>query len=133
LIVVDTDVIGYLFLTSARSASAERALERDQDWAAPLLWRTELRSVFSLYVRKAWHELGQAMQSMESAASLMRGGEYDVPSGEVLRLAAESGCTAYDCEFVALARDLRVPLVTADRQLLDAFPGVAVSLEVFCR
>ncbi len=133
MIVVDTNVIGYLFLTSDRSASAERALQRDRGWAAPLLWRSELRNVLALYVRKAWIELGQALQIMESAASLMRGGEYDVPSGEVLRLAAESGCTAYDCEFVALAGDLRVPLVTVDRQLLDAFPRVAVSLEDFCR
>ena len=133
MIVVDTNVIGYLFLTSDRSASAERALQRDRDWAAPLLWRSELRNVLALYVRKAWIELGQALQIMESAASLMRGGEYDVPSGEVLRLAEESGCTAYDCEFVALAGDLRVPLVTVDRQLLDAFPRLAVPLEDFCR
>lgn len=31
-------------------------------------------------------------------------------------------CSAYDCEFVWLARDLRLPLVTADRKVLDAFP-----------
>jgi predicted nucleic acid-binding protein len=48
-----------------------------------------------------------------------------------LQLAAESGCSAYDCEFVALARDLEVPLVTADRQLLAAFPSTAVSPEAF--
>ncbi len=34
-----------------------------------------------------------------------------------LALALGSGCSAYDCEFVWLARDLRVPVVTADRQV----------------
>ncbi|MGH8512143.1 MAG: hypothetical protein ACREU8_12400, partial [Gammaproteobacteria bacterium] len=49
-----------------------------------------------------------------------------VPDGGVdgqaiLSLALESRCSAYDCEFAWLARALRVPLVTADRQVLGAF------------
>lgn len=47
----------------------------------------------------------------------------------VLRLAFSSGCSAYDCEFVALAGKLGVPLVTADRRVLAAFPKVVRSLE----
>ena len=39
---------------------------------------------------------------------------------------ATSHCSAYDCEFVALALELEVPLVTADRQLLRSFPRIAV-------
>jgi predicted nucleic acid-binding protein len=38
-----------------------------------------------------------------------------------------------DCEFVALAQQLDVPLVTSDAQLLKAFPQVAVSLDAFTR
>jgi hypothetical protein len=34
---------------------------------------------------------------------------------------------------VALARDLDAPLVTIDRQVLEAFPSVAVSPERFLR
>jgi len=68
---------------------------------------------------------------METAQELMRGGEYEVRSEDVLDLAAASGCSAYDCEFVALARDLRVPLVTLDGAVLRAFGDVAVSLGRF--
>ena len=57
--------------------------------------------------------------------------EYSVLSTHVLTLAARSGCSAYDCEFVALAQDLEVPLVTSDRQILKAFPTMAVSPSVF--
>jgi predicted nucleic acid-binding protein len=40
-----------------------------------------------------------------------------VASQQVLELAIRSRCSAYDCEFIALAQDLRVPFVTADRQV----------------
>ena len=52
---------------------------------------------------------------------------------EVLDLIAESDCTAYDCEFMALAKELGLPLVTADKQLLSQFPDWAVSLEEFVK
>lgn len=61
----------------------------------------------------------------------MRGREYEVASYQVLDLAATSPCSAYDCEFVALVQDLRVPLVTVDRQVLAHFPSIAVSLDDF--
>jgi len=44
-----------------------------------------------------------------------------------------SDCSAYDCEYVALAQDLDVPLVTTDRQVLREFPKIAVSLEKFVK
>ena len=62
----------------------------------------------------------------------MRGQEYAVTSLSVLRLAAGSGCSAYDCEFVALAQDLNIPPVTVDRQVLGAFPKETLSLDDFC-
>lgn len=131
MIVVDTNVIGYLYLTSDRSALAERAFLIDPLWSAPMLWRSEFRNVLSLYVRKKLIELEEAQRMMEEAIRLMNDREYDVVSYQVLRLAAASTCSAYDCEFVALAEDLNVPLVTVDTQILKQFPAVAVSLEQF--
>jgi len=53
----------------------------------------------------------------------MKGREYTVRSTDVLRVAEASGCSAYDCEFVSVAMALGVRLVTADRQVLRAFPS----------
>ena len=131
MIVVDTNVIGYLFLSSEQSSLAERALQKDSEWAAPILWRSELRNVLILYVRKDLITLEQAQRIMNSALELLRGKEYEVSSYEVLRLASESNCSAYDCEFIAAAKDLKVPLVTVDKQLLREFPTVAVALSSF--
>jgi len=131
MIVVDTNIIGYLFLNSPRSTQAETALKKDSTWAAPLLWRSELRNVLTLYLRKGLLTLEDALQIMEEASRLLAGREFAVPSLAVLTLADQSTLSAYDCEFVALAQDLGVPLVTVDRQILRDFPQVAVGLEEF--
>jgi predicted nucleic acid-binding protein len=131
MIVVDSNIIGYLYLNSERSSQAEQALRKDPEWAAPLLWRSEFRNVLALYVRKRLLSLESAQEMMEEAINLMTGREYEAVSSKVLELAAASACSAYDCEFVALAKDLYVPLVTVDKQVLDQFPGVAVSLDKF--
>ena len=132
MIVVDTNVIGYLYLSSGQSLFAERALKIDSQWAAPLIWRSELRNVLALYMRKNIIKLEHAQRIMDSALELMRGREYEVSSFDVLSLASESGCSAYDCEFIVVANELNVALVTADKQLLQKFPETTISLSDFC-
>ena len=131
MIVADTNIIGYLYLTSDHSLLAEQALLKDPLWSAPLLWRSELRNVLALYIRKDLLSLAEAQQVMEEASRLMQGREYEVTSHQVLNLVAASSCSAYDCEIVALARDLDIPLVTTDKQILKQFPDNAISLEEY--
>ena len=57
--------------------------------------------------------------------------ERDVDSTAVIDLVASSRLSAYDCEFVALARSLGIALVTEDAAILEQFPEVAVSMEAF--
>lgn len=128
MIVVDSNVIAYLYLPGDFTSAAEALLERDPEWAAPPIWRSELRNILVGYVRRANLSLDQAIAIQREAEALLAPGEADVDSEAVLRLAAQSGCTAYDCEFVALAQKLAVPLVTMDRALLKAFPDAAQSL-----
>jgi predicted nucleic acid-binding protein len=131
MIVVDTSIIGYLYLASPHSRQAEQVLLKDADWAAPLLWRSEFRNVLALYLRKHWLSLEASQQVMTEALSLMEDREYEVDSDQVLKLVTLSSCSAYDCEFVALAQELGVSCVTVDKQLLSDFPKVAVSLAAF--
>ena len=58
----------------------------------------------------------------------MTGFEFEVHSRDVLGLVRDSECSAYDCEFVALAERLDAKLVTMDKKVLKAFPTRAVSL-----
>lgn len=131
MIVVDTNIIAYFYLKGEHTRQAEAARHQDELWAAPLLWRSEFRNVLAQYMRRDLLTLQGAYQIMDRATKMMQRHEYRVSSLYVLTLAADSVCTAYDCEFVALAQDLEVPLVTTDRQILDQFPNVAVSLDTF--
>jgi predicted nucleic acid-binding protein len=131
VIVADTNLIAYLLIEGGRTRIAEAVLAKDPRWATPVLWRSEFRNVLATYVRVAGMPLADALDRMASAESLLAGREHDVASDPVLRLAETSGCASYDCEFVQLALELGVVLVTSDRKLLDAFPEVAVTPEAF--
>ncbi len=130
MIVVDTNVIAALILpTSATTDSAMRLLSLDREWAAPLLWRSEFTNILATGVRNRWFDITQALEALDAAEDVIGDNQYAVPADEVLKLAARSGCTGYDCEFALLAKDLNVRLVTLDKELLDAFADVAVSPE----
>ena len=127
MIVVDTNVISYLYLNGERSQQAEKLLSVDPHWCAPVLWRSEFRSVLSLYQRKGLLTLAEVLLILEQAEELLGDHEYEVPSTEIMQLVSQSDCSAYDCEFVALAKFLGVTLITADKKLLREFPGIAKS------
>ena len=131
MIVVDTNIIAYLFITGERSGQAERVLLKDAEWAAPFLWRSEFRNVLALYLRQKLLTVEDAYSILHEAETLLFGREYAVDSEPVLRLAAASHCSAYDCEFVAVAQELNSLLVTEDRKILAAFPQATRSLEQF--
>ena len=128
MIVVDSNVLAYLYLPSAFSADAEALLSTDSDWTAPMLWRSEFRNILAGYMRRKSLSLEQASALQAEAEDLLAGCEYEVDSRRVLELVRDSDCSAYDCEFIALAEKLNVRLVTLDKKLLKAFPDRAVAL-----
>lgn len=67
MIVVDTNVIAYLILPGDHTAAARTALRKDPEWAAPLLWRSEFRSILSLYIRRKLLSLQDALPFMQEA------------------------------------------------------------------
>lgn len=128
MIVVDTNVVAYLLLPGPKTALAEALLERHAQWAAPPLWRSEFRNVLTGYLRRDLLDVSRAVALMRQADDLLAAHEEPVRSEPVLELVSASRCSSYDCEFVAVAQHLGVPLITEDRAILAAFPEVAQSL-----
>ena len=131
MIVSDTNIIAYLLLPTAHTESAEALYKMDQEWVAPTLWRSEFRNVLALYLRKNLMSLEKAFQLQDAAESIMNQNEYDMASPQILTLVNENNCSSYDCEFVALANHLNIPLITQDKKVLKDFPSTATTITEF--
>ncbi len=127
MIVADTNTIAYLYLPTKYTEDSEKLLTTEPDWAAPTLWRSELRNILALYLRQGLIELDAACKIQSEAEDLIGENAFDIDSFSVLSLAHQSGCSAYDCEFVSLAQALGSKLITADKKLLQAFPEIAMT------
>lgn len=129
MIVVDTNILIYLFIQGEHTRSVESLIQMDCAWAAPFLWRSEFRNVLALYLRKKIISLQQALDITNQAENLMIGNEYKPSSEDVLNLVNSSNCSAYDCEFVSLAKQLDVPLITQDKKILLEFKDHSCELK----
>jgi len=127
MIVVDTNTIAYLYLPTEHTDDVVLLLHKDPHWVAPLLWRSEFRNVLAIYVRKNIIDLNTAIVMQAQAEAHLADKEYTVNSMDVLTLAELSDCSAYDCEFISLAKSLNIKLITGDRKLVQAFPEIAMT------
>ena len=128
MIVVDTNILAYLYLPTEHTQKVEALLARDSEWIAPTLWRIKFRNVLALYLRKNLLTFDQALAIQSEAEALLQDNEYFVNSHDVLQLVQNSECSAYDCEFVALAQSMNVQMITMDKKILKNFPETAIPL-----
>ncbi|MDR3457633.1 MAG: type II toxin-antitoxin system VapC family toxin [Verrucomicrobiae bacterium] len=129
----DNSVLVYFWLPSELAGLAEAVKAQDGEWAVPIAWRSEFRNVLAGYLRRKILTETDANAAYLNAQKDIGANEYSVPTERVLKLVLASDCDAYECEYVALAQDLGVPLVTTNKQVLKAFPKTAVALEQFAK
>ncbi|WP_020403211.1 type II toxin-antitoxin system VapC family toxin [Gracilimonas tropica] len=125
MIVVDTNILAHFWLPSDSTELCDKLYQKDPQWVAPMLWRSEFRNVVTLYLRKELIDLSEALLIMEKAELQMKERQFQVNSVQVLHYVSQSQCSSYDCEFVSLAKDLDLELITLDKQLLQEFPQIA--------
>ena len=132
MIVVDTNVIAYSLITGDKTGLAQEVQKKDPNWRVPALWRHEFLNVLATSTRAEVIDLPQAREIWRQAVDMLIPAERAVDMLAALRLAAESGISAYDAQYISLACSLEVPCVTEDGRLLQAFSETAVSMETFC-
>ena len=79
-------------------------------------------------MRRGTLDFEQACAIQREPESLLDGAEHEPDSRHVLELVRGSDCSAYDCEFIALAETLGTRLSSMDGKLLKAFPKLALPL-----
>ncbi len=133
MIVVDTNIIAHTWLPSEEKAKVLELLQIDHEWIAPVLWRSEMRSVLAKFLRKGLLTEAQANEIAMHAEEQMTGREFHVPTRAVLAHVASSKLSSYDCEFVTLSQMKNVPLVTFESKLPREFPLQAIHSTEFLR
>lgn len=131
MIVVDTNLVSYLLIAGERTETARRVWRKDPEWRLPPLWRSEYLNVLATLVRATDLGSGDALASWFNAIQLFRGREHEPRGQAVLATALRFDLSAYDAQFVVVAEDLDVPLITGDRKILAACPGRTCAIEDF--
>lgn len=131
MIVVDANVIVYRAVIGGKTTLARQVAQVDSDWAVPLLCKHELANVLLQQMKQnrlSREDLPAAWTDFEA---IIGNNEHAVSLPSVALLAHERGITAYDAQYVWLAQDLSIKLITEDRELLASSPREALSMEQF--
>ncbi len=126
MIVADTNIVAYLVIQGDLTDRVESLRAREKHWKAPALFRHEWLNVVTLYVYKKLLSRDEAIRAFRRGMALVEIDEGIPDPVRIINLHQASGCASYDCQFVALAEDVSVKMVTFDEQILRAFPSLAV-------
>ena len=129
MIVVDVNVVAYFLVEGDKTAVARDLLHRDPDWRLPALWRHEYLNVLATFAREGGATVVEARTLWRRAVELFGPREQTVDMELALALATENRISAYDAQYIALARQLQTVCITEDRRLLKTFPTLTRAMQ----
>ena len=106
MIVADANLVACLVLQESEQELAVSILKVDSTWSVPMLWRSEMLNILAGLMRGSGLSRKSAAGLYTAAADLLMANECVVNPERILSCIARSRCTAYDCEYVALAESL---------------------------
>jgi len=133
MIVADTNLIAYLHLPGPKAALADAVLVKDPEWCVPPLWQSEFRNILFAYMRTEGMGIATAETHWNDAFSHLGPNQAEPDPSRVLEKSRSTKLSAYDAEYVTLAEQLGIPLVTSDKAILKAFPRLTLTPEAFLR
>ncbi len=131
MIVVDVNVIAYLLIAGEKTAEARAMRDLDADWLVPDLWRDEFLNILSTYVRHGGTSLETATALWLSAVAQFEGKDTTADPITTLQLAARHQLSAYDAQYLVVAIDHDVRLITEDKAMLKAVPQRCMTMRDF--
>lgn len=131
MIVVDTNIITYLFIAGEKTELAREVYAQDAYWVAPALWKHEFLNVLATNVKHGLLSAAEAKSAWQFSRALLYQREQQCKMTSALLLAIENDISAYDAQFVALAQELDRLLVTEDRRIQAKFPTMTSSMKDF--
>jgi predicted nucleic acid-binding protein len=133
MIVADANLVAYFVIPGVSTQQAERVRAKDKLWIVPPLLPHELLNIMTTYVNRNRLGRDEAIRAYRRGLALVKVSDVSHDPIAILNLATTARCASYDAEYVWLAQQLRVPMVTADREVIEAFPSVALGLDQFAQ
>lgn len=131
MIVVDANIIVYALTDSPHREMANRVRSIDGDWRVPVLWRHEFLNVIATLIRHGHIDEADGALLWDNAAKLLGGSEHEVNMKNAMKLAVKHDISAYDAQYVALAKEFETLLLTEDSRLLRKFPDICATLKEY--
>ena len=131
MIVIDANILIYSLIECDYSPLVHKLREKDSDWRTTALCLHETLNVLVTYQRREVLTLMQCRKLLDHADRFLQVAQCEVKMDTVLSVAAKYSITGYDAQYVALAQSLNAPLITEDRKLRTAVPGIAFSMQEF--
>ncbi len=133
-LVVDASVGAKLFVAEEHSPQAKtlfQAIGGEPHFQphVPDLFYAECANILWKYVRHSGYSPSDALKDISALRQLgLKAVSTALLAPRALDLALEWEVTAYDACYLALAEELKAPLVTADQKLLKRLKGAPVAL-----
>ncbi len=131
MIVVDANILIYSLIKCDHSPLIQKLRGKDADRRTTALCLHETLNVLATYHRREVLTLAQCRDLLGHAERFIKAAPCEVAMDKALAIAAQYAITGYDAQYVALAQSLDAPLVTEERKLQEAVPGIAVSMQEF--
>jgi hypothetical protein len=128
MIVVDSSVISFLFLEGELTESVKELHRIDSEWITPPILNHEMLNILAVVgtadqafapMEEIWRDLRALLGSRQQVPDPLRS----------LHLAIELEISGYVAQYVALAQQLNIPLVTEEQRLLEQLPDLCLSIE----
>jgi predicted nucleic acid-binding protein len=127
MVVVDTNILAYLFIEGDRTRDVQALFARDADWKSEAFVLIEFSNILATYLRANSLTRNQAHALLIEAEKRLTG-LVSLPHGRALRIAEQFGLSAYDARFLGAAQSFKARLVTEDARLRQAAPALTMSL-----
>jgi len=131
MIVIDANILIYSLIECDYSPLIHKLREKDSDWRTTALCLHETLNVLATYQRREVLTLTQCRKLLDHTDHFIKVAQCEVKMDAALAVAAKYAITGYDAQYVALAQSLNAPLITEDRKLRAAVPGIAFSMQEF--
>jgi len=128
MIVADVNIVVNLFLEGNHSEKAGALYENDPNWVLPDIWIHEMTNVLSTYVKHGGLDRSMSMELLNSSLDYFLPATVSLPMDGVLACSLDYNISAYDAEYIYLAREKNIPLITVDKRLIRSIPDHTKSL-----